>query len=175
MPRLKLTDTERLILANQYDILATLRKDDDYARMAETLRNGHEWLYRQYFDSLSENLPKDKVEHVLRILGIYSDMQASFRDLTDKTGIKKTDLNFPGFDGNNESDLLSFAGGLRKHDNFADTIGPVAKNSHMPTTATYERMIEQWQALGKPDYPYSRETIIAIIEVRTHPENRKKK
>nr|ACN22674.1 hypothetical protein [uncultured bacterium] len=40
MPRLKLTDTERLILANQYEILAALKNDDSYGRIAEELRDG---------------------------------------------------------------------------------------------------------------------------------------
>ncbi|MEY4704973.1 MAG: hypothetical protein RL042_1175 [Nitrospirota bacterium] len=100
MPRLDLTDTERLTLANQYEILAELRKNEHYALMAETLRDGYPWLYEQYFDSLAENLPDDKAQHVLTILGIYGDMRDSYAQLTDKTGINERDLALPGFDGN---------------------------------------------------------------------------
>jgi uncharacterized protein YfbU (UPF0304 family) len=172
MPRIKLTDAERLILANQYEILSALQKDEDYARMAETLRDGHEWLYRQYFDSLSENLPDDKVTYVLRVLDIFRNMNNSYRELADKSGIDERDLAFRGFDGNNESDLLSFAEALRKDGRFTETIGPTAKNSHMPTTAICERMIDTWRELGEPNYPYTREQIVAIVEARTHPDRK---
>ena len=50
-------------------------------RMAENLRDGHKWLYEQGFDHFSENLPEEKVEHVLQILGIYGDMQDSYDQL----------------------------------------------------------------------------------------------
>jgi uncharacterized protein YfbU (UPF0304 family) len=171
--RLKLSDTERLILANQYEILAALKKDESLERLAENLRDGHEWLYSQGFDWFSENLPAEDAEHVLWILGIYGDMKASFEALSDKTGIDPRLLAFPGFDGNNESELLHFAGALRKSERFVETIGPNAKNSHMPTTDTYRRMIAKWRELGEPNYPYSREQIVAILDARIHPDNRK--
>lgn len=173
MRGLKLSDTERLLLANQYEILGHLKKDEQYELMAQTLRDGHEWLYQQYFDVLSENLPEEKTEHVLAILGIYGDMRDSFKDLTDKTGIEESQLNFPGFDGNNESDLLSFAQALRKSSRFEITIGATANNSHMPTTDMYQRMIDEWKTLGSPKYPYSKEQIAAIIAAQIHPSNRK--
>jgi uncharacterized protein YfbU (UPF0304 family) len=173
MSRIKLTDTERLILANQYEILSELRKDEDYARMAKTLRNGHEWLYSQYFDYLSPNLPEHEVEHVLAILGIYGDLRDSYNKLSDKSGIEKHQVEFPGFDGNNEPELLSFARALRAHDRFAETLGEEAKNSHMPTTDVYQRMIARWRELGEPRYPYDKETILEIVAARIHPDYRK--
>ena len=173
MRNLKLTDSERFILANQYDILALLNKDENYSLMAETLRDGHVWLYQEYFDTLSENLSDHKSDHVLSILGIYGDIKCSFDQLVDKSGIKESSLIFPGFDGNNESELLSFAQALRKHNRFSITLGDTAKNSHMPTTEMYERMIQKWDELGKPHFPYSREQIIAILDAQIHPENRK--
>ena len=174
MRPMNLTDTERLILANQHEILAYLKKEDkDYHfRMAENLRDGHKWLYEQGFDHFSENLPEEKVEHVIQILGIYGDMHDSYDQLEDKTGIKKDDLKFRGFDGNNECELMHFADALRKSDRFEATIGKRAKNSHMPTTETYKRMIQRWKELGEPHYPYTREMIIAILAEWVHPSRR---
>lgn len=172
MNHLKLTDTERLLLANQYEILGLLKKDDDYELMAETLRGGHEWIYRNYFQDLNENLPSSDTERVLTILGIYGDMRDSFGVLTDKSGIEESGLNFPGFDGNNESDLLSFAAALRKSGHFRNILGSTSRNSHMPTTEIYSRMIEAWKTLGKPKYPYSKEQIVAIVDSRIHPSQR---
>ncbi len=173
MAKIKLTDVERLILANQYEILSKLNDDETYATWAETLRSGQEWLYSQYFDHLSPNLPEREAEHVLTILGIFSDLRDSYSQLSDKTGIDSSQVEFPGFDGNNESELLGFARALRKHDRFADIVGEHAKNSHMPTTEMYERMIERWRELGEPAYPYDKKTIEEILAARIHPSNRK--
>ena len=172
MARIKLTDVERLILANQYEILSLLKEDDSYARLSEQLLEGHEWLYSQSFDFVSDNLPARDAEHVLSILGIFGDLKASYAQLADKSGIEPHEVEFPGFDGNNEADLLSFSRALRKNDRFVETIGDRAKNSHMPTTDMYDRMISKWRELGQPNYPYDKETMLAILGARTHPDYR---
>ena len=163
MADIKLTDAERMILANQYDILAVLRSDGDYERMAENLRNGHEWLYSQYFDYISENLSEEKAEHVIAILALYEDLRFSYDHLSDKSGIDEESVFFPGFDGNNESDLLSFARGLIKADRFIEVLGEKAKNSHTRTTETYKRMLSHWRALGEPKCPFSKEITQEIL------------
>ena len=172
MPRANLTDTERLILANQYEILGHLKDEESYIRLAENLRDGHKWLYEQNIQ-VSENLSEEVVNHVLAILGIYSDLRDSYKQLSDKSGIEEHLVTFPGFDGNNESELLHFARALSKNGNYSETIGSEARNSHMPTTDTYRRMINEWKAMGEPRYPFSKEQIIQIVEARVHPENRK--
>jgi uncharacterized protein YfbU (UPF0304 family) len=168
---LELSNKDRLILANQYEILSMLDKDsgDYYAELAGNLRNGHPWLYRQALRmTLSENLPDEDAEHVLTILGIYSDLRASFKNLEDKSGLNAGDVVFPGFDGNNEVELLSFATALAKADRFTDTIGKHGcPNSHMPTTDRYKKMIERWLHLGKPRYPLSKDQINQILHGST--------
>lgn len=173
MRDIELTDKERLFLANQYEILAALNDDEHYALMAETLKAGHKWLYDQFFDSLSENLSDSHAQYVLAILDIFSAMQASYENLTDKSGIDEKALQFPGFDGNNESELLNFADGLIKHGRFESTLGKSARNSRMPTSDLYGRMIQRWKELGSPNYPYRKETIQEILASRIHPDNRK--
>jgi uncharacterized protein YfbU (UPF0304 family) len=172
MARLELTNIERLLLANQYEILCTLKSDESYSRMAENLRSGHKWLYEQHAVRISDNLPESETEHVLSILGIYSDLRDSYDRLTDKSGIDEHLVKFPGFDGNNEAELLLFARALSQNGNYAETIGKDAKNSHMPTTAMYQRMIVEWKNLGEPRFPISRENILRITGARTHPDSR---
>ena len=172
MAKFKLTNAERLILANQYKILSHLEEDESYGRLADELLEGHEWLYSQSLDNVSEVMPAQDAEHVITILGIFGDLRDSYAQLTDKSGIDPHDVTFLGFDGNNESDLRSFARALRKADRFVDTLGDEVKNSHMPTTELYGRMIDKWRELGKPNYPYSKETMLAIIAARVHPDNR---
>jgi uncharacterized protein len=172
MPRMKLTDTERLILANQYEILAVLKSDDSYARLAEQLRDGHEWLYQQSFDYFAPNMSQEKAEFVVTILGIYSEMRDSYEQLTDKSGIELHQVQFPGFDGNNEGDLLSFARALRQNERFIDTLPEHGKNSHMPTREMYGRIIAKWREMGEPHFPLTKEQILGLLDAKIHPANR---
>ncbi|ANQ84338.1 hypothetical protein dqs_1284 [Azoarcus olearius] len=130
-------------------------------------------MYEQHATTISENLPESQVEHVLNILGIYSDLRDSYQSLSDKSGIESHLVTFPGFDGNNEAELLHFAQALSTNGNYSETIGKTARNSHMPTTDMYNRMIDAWEKLGKPRYPLSREQIMNILDARIHPSNRK--
>jgi len=170
--KIELNNTERLILANQYKILSLLEEEDSYARLSEQLLEGHEWLYSQSLDDTSEVMPNEDAEHVLTILGIFGDLRDSYAELADKTGIEPHQVVFSGFDGNNESDLRSFARALRRSDRFVETLGDEIKNSHMPTTDIYKRMIAKWRELGEPNYPYSKDVMLAIIGARVHPDNR---
>lgn len=169
MAKLELTDAERLILANQYEILGLLKNDgdDSYERLANNLRDGHKWIYAEKFH-LSPNLSDQDTELVLNILAVYRAIQDSYEALSDKTGIEKHDLTFPGFDGNNEAELLGFSRALAANGNYRDTIGDPARNSHSGTADMYSRMIEEWKRLGKP-YKCTKEQIVAILKARAFP------
>lgn len=171
MAKLTLTDTERLILANQYEILGLLKEGGDsewYTRLAENLRDGHKWIYQQKLQ-LSENLSDADTNHVLDILGIFSALRDSYKQLADKSGITESDVTFPGFDGNNESELLHFARALSANGNYHETIGQEARNSHSPTRDTYSRMIGEWKRLGSPHFPFTKDQIVQILGARRFP------
>lgn len=166
MRDLNFTDTERIMLANQYEILGALKKDPSLTQLAEALRDGHKWLYEQSFAWVSDVMSDKVAEDVLRIIEIHSAMKDSYRDLADKTGIEERLLEFRGFDGNNEGELLHFARALREHGRYTETLGTGDLNSHMPMCDMYDHMVAAWDKLGRPEYPYSREAIIAILEAR---------
>lgn len=169
-----LTMVERLILANQYEILGLLQKDEDLTRLAKDLRDGHAWIYADKIrNQVSDELPDASAREVLAILGIYSDLKDSFEQLADKTGIEASAVVFPGYDGNNEGELLHFTAALAANGNYSQTIGAHPRNSHMPIRDMYERMVERWTELGKPRYPLSKEAILAILDAQIHPSNRK--
>ena len=107
----------------------------------------------------------------MKILGIYSDLRDSFAKLSETTGIDEHAVPFPGFDGNNESELLSFSHALTKNGLYTTTIGESGHNSHFPTTDMYRRIIVVWEALGKPTYPYSKATVEAILAGRIYPDD----
>lgn len=163
-----LTDTERLILANQYEILSKLdqNESDHFANLSRNLRDGYKWLYDQAFERVSPVLDSDSTALVLKILGIYGDMKSSYENLADKSGVDAHLVEWPGFDGNNEAELLGFTDALIAAGRFTNTLGEHAKNSHCPTIATYRRMIARWEQLGSPHYPYAKEQIQEILASR---------
>jgi len=166
---MELTDAERLILSNQYQILAKLDNDEHYALMAETLRRGYKWLYDEYLEqTLWPNVDDDKAEFVVDVLDLYSTMKASYSELEDKSGIQASEVEFPGFDGNNETDLMGFANFLLKHGRFDDVLNKGGNNSHMPTVEIYRRMLQAFQDMGEPTYPYSKEQIRQLLDARKY-------
>ncbi|MEN8975135.1 YfbU family protein [Acinetobacter baumannii] len=160
--QLELTDKERLILANQYEILGLLKKEDYYLDLAEQLRDGHKWLYRQSFGTLSENLPDEDAELVLNILEVHKALKISYDALTDKSGISIQDISFAGFDGNNESELIDFADALKKSNRFVNVIDAGVRNSHIPKVHTYETMIQKWHELDQ-SYTLTKDQILYIL------------
>lgn len=142
------TDTERVILANQYEILGKLSKSNEkaYLDLAENLRDGHEWIYDEKI-SVSPIFDKEKSDFVVSILELYEIIQDSFDALSDKGSLTPNLVKFPGFDGNNESDYMRFFSALVNNQQFAHV--KADKNSHMQKISTYKAMLNKWKSLGK--------------------------
>ncbi|WP_215782009.1 YfbU family protein [Paludibacterium sp. B53371] len=179
--KLVLTDVERLILANQYEILSKLEKMDggpdaeEYEQTAEQLRDGHAFLYDGFLNSvLSDKLSEGIEQHVLETLELLSTLKSSYQNLpeSERQDIDEHDVTFHGFDGNNETEMLLFAEALAKAGRFSSTLKRNALNSHCPTYELYARMLRKWKELGEPLYPLSAEHIRQIVAERIHPENR---
>lgn len=166
---IKLTDAERLILANQYKILSYVdtNESDGWAQLSDQLRAGHAWLYEDQLGMMmSPVLPQADADFVIKVLGIYSDMRDSLGALDDKSGITEHNVYFPGFDGNDRDEvmLLSFTEALRRDGRFSQTI-PAGRdlNSHCPTLRGYRRMVGQWEEMGRPRYPLDKGQIEALV------------
>lgn len=153
------TDAERLILANQYEILGKLNNDQANLDLAENLRNGHEWIYKGKI-SISPIFSEADSEFVVSILDLYEVIQDSFDSLSDKGSLTLDRVKFPGFDGNNEVDHMRFFSALVENGNFAHV--NANKNSHMQKKSTYENMLSKWVSLGKKR-PLSLDDIEAIF------------
>lgn len=141
------TDTERLILANQYEILGKLNNDQANLDLAENLRDGHEWIYKEKI-YVSPIFSEGNSDFVVSILDLYEVIQDSFDSLPDKGSLTLDRVKFPGFDGNNEGEYMRFFSALVENGNFAHV--KANKNSHMQKKSTYENMLSKWVSLGKP-------------------------
>ena len=143
---MKFTDTERVILANQYEILGKLDDEQAYLNLAENLRDGHEWIYNQKI-SVSPIFTEEQSDLVVSILDLYDVIQDSFDALSDKGSLTADRVKFPGFDGNNEGEYMRFFSALVENGQFAHV--KANKNSHMQKVSIYKNMLDKWESLGK--------------------------
>lgn len=175
---MKLTKVERWILANQYKILEHLDPDNakEYQVMQEVLENGYEleydWKTQHLYDG-DDVVTEEKGRYVIRVMAMYDALQRSYERLADKEGIEERALAFPGFDGNNEGEYLSYARFLREREGKFTHVKDDSDNlnSHFPTLEVYDRMREVWAQLGEK-HELSRDEIRAILDARIHPDNR---
>lgn len=147
-----LNEKERLMLANQYRILAAVCPDEaeHYELRYEIVSKGYEREYSSLFDDIATPLNNDIAEFVIEVLRLHRALYVSRRNLPDKGEVTEHDIYFAGFDGNDEIDYLMYAefylvtrkafGELRREDGY---------NSHSGTIGRYRDMLKQWEKLGK--------------------------
>lgn len=168
---MKLSDVERLLLANQFRILEKLSPDtsekNDYAQRAEVLEQGFTGLYQWVFEVLATAVPEQVCEEVFEILNMHSALRNSFAALEDKSGLDVANVAFLGFDGNEETEYYSFAEFLRRKCD-GGRYGQLREdpdNSHAPVLESYRRMLYVWHNLGSP-YMMTKEQINSILHAR---------
>lgn len=162
------TDVERLILANQYDILAKLDPEEaeGHRRLAHNLRHGHAPLYTPEKTDLRPRMSDHDTKLVMDALVLHSSLEISVADID---GLDVEDVKWRGFDGNNETELLGFTAALLEAGQFVFLMPNGAVNSHSETRETYLRMVIAWEGMGKP-HKMSAAQVAAIIAARRHPD-----
>jgi uncharacterized protein YfbU (UPF0304 family) len=161
-----LSMTERLILSNQFRILEKLfpNESESYSAFQKVLENGYEMHYSEMFQNIDEEtMPREQSKEILDILSMYQDMQDCYDKLSDKSGIDPNQLTFPGFDGNNEADLLGYARYYIEELGRYNRLRIIYLNSHHPTINMYRRMLDEWREV---QYTVKKEDVIRILAAR---------
>jgi len=143
----KLSDFERQALYNQYEILSLLdsNKKDHYDNLKEIVSSGYTAEYYRVIGSWDE-LPLAECRYVQEVLEMHSALLGSYENLADKAGINLNDIEFKGFDGNNEAELRSYAAFLGRMGRWLEC--KPGKNSHfVGTVDRYPEMLKKWKAL----------------------------
>lgn len=177
--RFPLTTKERLSLVIQLRTLAAVTTDEHEKNHIETqieaLISGYEYHYPEMVAYYSNGLSRRACVEVLDILTMYSELKWAFDGLRNKDGIKKDDVLFPGFDGNNETSQMCYAMYfLFKLDRFNSLHEQAKKNgcnSHCPMLTTYRRMLTVFQTERKRTGSSARlsvASIKAILAARAH-------
>ncbi len=155
--------------------------DPDIVDIAVTTDNTWilEWEY--YALKTDEDTPP-AVIWVADVLTMYNELLFSFKQLAPHEvkqlgdGIKHFSgietFTFPGFDGNNEGQLLIIADLLKRANRFTNM--DITKNSHSPTKDVYTRMLKVYEAERKnfidgKGFPV--QSLVDIINARIHPSN----
>lgn len=166
---------KRMMLANQYRILGLLDMDDEgyWRRAAEMVVQG--WpvenlpdveIIRSY---LRDALTKEDQHFVLDALNVFELLQDGERK-GFRPKREHATTAFPGFDGNNETKLLSYARHAVENENRFESVKRWSNdfNSHMPTVEMYQRMISAWERMGRPLH-VTEELFDALIDAQIHP------
>ena len=166
---MKLSRTERWMLANQYRILAAL----DPARAAQyndcvvALEKG----YAKVIDRMAEHVARDDTDHkeseeVDEILAMFDALQRGYRVLEDPYGIDAGQLRFPGFDAKTEADYLGYARFLIERERWPERLD-AARNldAGTPMLRAYRRMLEEYRRRAR-DGELTQRDLLAVIEAR---------
>jgi len=151
---IKLTDTERLILSNQYEILAAvsgadLAAQEHYDALADNLRQGHAYLYRGILQQVQPEFTADQTAWLVDVLAMYGALKQSHAELSgDRTDVVTYPL-WPGFDTNSEMEWLSYSRALHAAHLYTDVLGENLKGAHGAMAPRYSRMLARWDEMGK--------------------------
>src|ERR1700719_4565191 len=100
---MELTEVERLILANQYRILALLSPPDEkksHETSAEIFERGYTQNYKDGFGQVRDwkTLPEEKCKKVIDVLEMFTAIKNAKEDGVDFSGLDLTSLSFSGFE-----------------------------------------------------------------------------
>lgn len=156
---MELTEKERLILYNQYEILKHLEPHEKemYEINQKILRGGYKYDYNELIDFLDDEMPEQVSEFVYDVLQMYRCINDSYDDLTEeeKEEFKKLRTKFGGFDGNEESKYYWYACFVLKDLGRFEEIyndGKIEINSHRNMLNRYSKMISKWEEVRKDRY-----------------------
>lgn len=145
---------ERLILKNQYKLLMALEPDnrEHYENLVKILEHGYTRNYFEVYNDLYDEIPIEVCEEVAKILELHRFLTFSRNDLTasDKAQIPVESIAFIGFDGNDETEHLSYARFiLVDSDRYQELQKKDSEyNSHCNTLYKYREMLDKWESLG---------------------------
>ncbi|WP_219702749.1 YfbU family protein [Marinomonas lutimaris] len=147
---MEISKKDRVMLINQYRILALLDENEasHYNELIQILENGYSKFYSLIDQWVSDDMPEEEGELVLNILTLYRAIDSVKSKFKSEEVTQNPYSIFPGFDGNNETEYMSFArflvkeqGKFREQERYLKDNDDM--NSHSPMVNKYKRMIEK--------------------------------
>jgi uncharacterized protein len=182
---MQLSHEQRWILLNQYRLLKHLDPDarEECDRAIEVLSSGYELEYAELNQHILDPMPSEDCREVIDILEMHRQLRFSYDRLTDKSEVERpNDIEFRGFDGNEETRQFSYAHYLIHDEGKWKELAQSGDglNSHSPVLGAYRRMLEVWKAIQEsPQHLHvldegllSSTEINQIVAARVHPDNK---
>lgn len=180
----RFSDGEKLLAIMMRDLYKHLKLkgeiDPDF--VGEVIWGGHYWAPRWEMQGLfhdHEDDPRD-VRFVVDVLDMWTFLERAYAKLSkkDKERIEKEAdpfgkyVRFAGFDGNNETSHMSIARFLIEQMNRFSQFKGRELNSHMPTLATYRRMLAVFEPMraGLVGTELDANQVIRILKAKMHGE-----
>ena len=166
---MKLSRTERWMLANQYRILAAL--DPAHAARYSDCVVALEKGYAKVIDRMAEHVSRDDTDHkesdeVDEILTMFDSIQRAYRVLEDAYGIDPAQLQFPGFDAKTEGDCLGYAKFLLEREHWPENLSAARDlDTGTPMLRQYRRMLDEWKRRAR-DGEISQRDLGAIVDAK---------
>ena len=168
---MKLTQFERLVLANQYQMLAKVDPQNAkyHERRQAIVEQGYEVLYEsEVFKGIDKDVvPMERGREVYDVLDMYRAITFAAEKLPKDSPLRESYyLKFQGFDGNEETGSFAFAQILHEDMGLYKELagqGDDGVNSHSPMMPTYRRMLAVQKKLAQPHKP-SESDLAAILK-----------
>ena len=180
---MKLTDGERLILTMLCEIHAHLKIENgvDPAFILAALYEGRLSALRDRYTGIYgiPETPDEIVREVNDILWMWHLLERDFgvlgtdaqRQVLKDADADAHDVQFPGFDGNNEGDHMSAARFELEHMGKFERFKGRDLNSHAPMLGPYRRMVTAFKATRLEEGRMVPRHIAAVLKARRHPSS----
>lgn len=147
---MEMTNAQRLILSNQYYLMAKLTPEnaEKYKRLQTIVERGYELQMREMSKEYG-CLVEDECREVIDIMEMYHAMQESNKMLSDeeRNDVDQRRLQFLGFDIAAEAQLVNYVRFLIDSEGLYPQFdkGDHHFNSHVPMLEKYRRMLVTWR------------------------------
>lgn len=185
---MKYTQQEKLQIQMLTEIFRALKIENSFDPdlIDEAVSSENYWALNWQYPSIDngEDTPPE-VKLFVDTLDMYDILNYTYKHYSDedKTEIagaisnfnEKTSLEFPGFDGNNETEYLVIGSILKRMGRFSGK-DELTRNSHHPTVDIYRRMLEVFLPARSKNWMHEigipKQDFINTLNARIHPSNR---
>ncbi|MGO2341640.1 YfbU family protein [Vibrio litoralis] len=147
---MEMTNAQRLILSNQYNLMAQLEPNnaEKYKRLQTIVERGYGLQMRE-LDKNFGRMEEETCREIIDIMEMYHAMQESNNMLSDedKANVDQRRLQFLGFDIATEHQAVNYVRFLTDSEGLYPQFdkGDHHFNAQMPMLDKYRRMISTWR------------------------------